>query len=77
MHTDPGRQHLLNLLAANLSPRFLATYCSQCGTDLGPGDSGVSSCAAHMEDDDCPECLGTGEGWGDSACTGCRGRGSL
>lgn len=79
-HTDPGRQHLLNLLAANTSPRFLCTYCSQCGADLGPGDDGVSHCRDHIrsDDSDCPECLGTGEGAYDgAACRGCRGSGSL
>ena len=28
-------------------PRFDATYCSQCGANLGPGDHGVSSCCDH------------------------------
>lgn len=27
--------------------RFATTWCSQCGIDLGPGDSGVSSCSGH------------------------------
>jgi len=27
--------------------RFANTYCSQCGEDLGPGDSGVSHCSDH------------------------------
>jgi hypothetical protein len=27
--------------------RFANTYCSQCGMDLGPGDSGKSHCADH------------------------------
>lgn len=27
--------------------RFASTSCSQCGQDLGPGNSGVSSCADH------------------------------
>lgn len=27
--------------------RFPTTYCSECGTDLGPGDAGVSSCCDH------------------------------
>ena len=30
------------------APRFAQTYCSQCGREQGPGDSGVSSCADHM-----------------------------
>ena len=33
--------------AQPLPPRFASTSCSQCGTDLGPGNSGVSSCADH------------------------------
>ena len=28
-------------------PRFAATYCSQCGEELGPGDHGVSHCGDH------------------------------
>lgn len=27
--------------------KFEHTSCSQCGTDLGPGDHGVSSCCDH------------------------------
>lgn len=30
-----------------VASRFDHTYCSQCGTDLGPGDEGVSSCCEH------------------------------
>lgn len=30
------------------APRFAATYCSQCGCDLGPGDSGTSRCVDHL-----------------------------
>ena len=29
------------------TPRFAATFCSQCGKELGPGDSGVSHCTDH------------------------------
>lgn len=29
------------------APRFLATYCSQCGRENGPADAGTSSCAQH------------------------------
>lgn len=52
--TDPTPQqterarrewHLSKLPRAR--PRFDATYCSQCGCDLGPGDAGVSRCADH------------------------------
>lgn len=28
-------------------PRFAETFCSQCGNNLGPGDSGVSHCDQH------------------------------
>jgi hypothetical protein len=28
-------------------PKFPETYCSQCGQNLGPGDSGVSDCRDH------------------------------
>ncbi len=28
-------------------PRFKETFCSQCGMDLGPGDSGLSHCSDH------------------------------
>jgi hypothetical protein len=31
------------------SSRFAHTSCSQCGCDLGPGDSGVSSCIEHIK----------------------------
>jgi hypothetical protein len=27
--------------------KFPQTYCSQCGTEQGPGDSGVSHCRDH------------------------------
>ncbi len=27
--------------------RFAMTYCSQCGSEQGPGDSGVSHCEDH------------------------------
>jgi len=29
------------------SPRFAMTHCSQCGSEQGPGDSGVSHCSDH------------------------------
>jgi len=29
------------------APRFAQTYCSQCGRENGPGNSGVSRCADH------------------------------
>ena len=28
--------------------RFAQTFCSQCGADQGPGDSGVSHCSDHL-----------------------------
>lgn len=28
-------------------PRFDKTYCSQCGGEFGPGDSGFSHCQDH------------------------------
>ncbi|ACR28679.1 hypothetical protein [Burkholderia glumae] len=28
-------------------PRYPMTYCSQCGAELGPGNSGVSHCSDH------------------------------
>lgn len=28
-------------------PRFAQTYCSQCGGEFGPGDSGFSHCSDH------------------------------
>ena len=30
------------------APRFQMTYCSQCGSEQGPGDSGVSHCSDHL-----------------------------
>ncbi|NDV73006.1 hypothetical protein [Burkholderia cenocepacia] len=32
---------------AAVAPRFAQTTCSSCGTELGPGNSGVSSCRDH------------------------------
>ena len=29
------------------APRFIATYCSQCGRENGPGDAGTSDCRQH------------------------------
>lgn len=31
-----------------MSARFPMTYCSQCGAELGPGNSGVSHCEDHQ-----------------------------
>jgi hypothetical protein len=31
----------------NTAPRFAKTYCSQCGGEFGPGDSGYSHCRDH------------------------------
>lgn len=30
-------------------PRFENTFCSQCGGEFGPGDSGYSHCADHRK----------------------------
>jgi hypothetical protein len=30
-----------------MPPRFAQTYCSQCGAEQGPGNSGVSHCSDH------------------------------
>ncbi|WP_419687239.1 hypothetical protein ACN22W_08290 [Burkholderia theae] len=32
---------------AAVAPRFAMTTCSSCGSELGPGNSGVSSCSDH------------------------------
>lgn len=31
-------------------PKFAKTFCSQCGGEFGPGDSGYSHCIDHEED---------------------------
>lgn len=31
----------------DLPPRFANTYCSQCGSDFGPGENGFSRCGDH------------------------------
>jgi hypothetical protein len=31
----------------NVHHRYVETWCSECGDDLGPGDSGVSHCDEH------------------------------
>jgi hypothetical protein len=33
--------------AARKAPKFAVTYCSQCGEEFGPGDSGFSHCDQH------------------------------
>lgn len=35
------------VIARTDRPRFDNVYCSQCGGDLGPGDSGFSRCSSH------------------------------
>ena len=43
--------------------RFLKTYCSQCGAEFGPGDSGFSHCGDHAlrsEVVPCKDCFGKG-----------------
>jgi len=32
---------------AAVAPRFATTLCSSCGTELGPGNAGVSHCSDH------------------------------
>lgn len=32
------------------APRFIATYCSQCGRENGPADAGTSHCHQHHPD---------------------------
>lgn len=52
------------------APRFAETWCSQCGADLGPGDSGVSDCRDHRASaSQCPACL---DAPGSNADAGCR-----
>ena len=51
-------------IAASLAgfvPRFAATHCSQCGKNLGAGNSGVSSCDEHRVPT-CTHWTTTGEG---------------
>ena len=47
------RRHLTQRAAivaqTGRAPRFLATYCSQCGRENGPGDAGTSHCWQHRE----------------------------
>ncbi len=31
-------------------PKFAKTYCSQCGAEFGPRDSGYSHCDDHIKD---------------------------
>jgi hypothetical protein len=38
--------------ADNEAPKFAKTYCSQCGGEFGPGDSGYSHCEDHMKGDE-------------------------
>ena len=38
----------LHAALAARGPRFAQTYCSQCGCECGPGDSGISSCIEHI-----------------------------
>ena len=39
----------LHIALAERTLRFAQTYCSQCGCDLGPGESGMSSCKGHIK----------------------------
>ena len=38
-----------HIALAARTPRFAQTYCSQCGCELGPGESGMSSCKGHIK----------------------------
>lgn len=40
-------QAALRHAARPKAPRFPMTYCSQCGSEQGPGDEGVSHCSDH------------------------------
>ena len=44
-------QSELDKLKALRSPvvQFDKTYCSQCGSEFGPGDSGLSACSEHVQ----------------------------
>lgn len=40
-----------NALGEVPTPKFAKTYCSQCGGEFGPGDSGYSHCVDHEFDE--------------------------
>lgn len=40
-------QHIAISALAPSTPRFAKTFCSQCGGEFGPGDSGYSHCEDH------------------------------
>ena len=44
---DDRRPKMIN--TSSLPPKFANIYCSQCGSDFGPGDHGYSSCISHAE----------------------------
>ncbi len=44
--TAPVFQQVLNGICP---PRFPVTYCSSCGEEFGPGESGYSHCDDHLD----------------------------
>lgn len=49
--------------------KFRETYCSQCGEEFGPGDSGFSHCDQHLRQSE-DEMNKTGRGkWTQPFCT--------
>ena len=44
--TAPIFQQVLNGICP---PRFPVTYCSSCGEEFGPGESGYSHCDDHLD----------------------------
>lgn len=53
-HYTPHQQYVNDFAAAifGVKPRFEKTYCSQCGCETGPGDSGFSDCRDHWARDE-------------------------
>jgi len=51
-----------NNLSNKRKPKYEKTYCSQCGSEFGPGDHGYSHCANHRvkrvvkTDNQCAHC---------------------
>lgn len=46
--TRRAEQRLRSSGGAGTEPKFQVTYCSQCGGEFGPGNSGYSHCADHL-----------------------------
>lgn len=40
-----------NAQGVQAAPKFTTTFCSQCGGEFGPGDSGYSHCVDHDFDE--------------------------